>query len=196
MIITLLNQKGGVGKTTTAYLIACALQGAGISVAVEDLDPQRSLTNVIRRTKDLKTLAENPSAKHTIQDLPGHLNIDDPSNMKLVKKALESSDRIIIPSEVSVMSIETSILTAAVTKKYMKKNAKTYILFNKVRSSTTIGKQDQKSLANTIGVESLKNYLPLSSCYEISTHIGYNQSIATNIKFRRIIEQLVLEILS
>lgn len=43
-IISISNQKGGVGKTTTTQALACALKGRGFNVLVIDMDPQANLT--------------------------------------------------------------------------------------------------------------------------------------------------------
>ncbi len=46
-IITFANQKGGVGKTTTAHIVAVGIAKKGYKVLACDLDPQANLTSVL-----------------------------------------------------------------------------------------------------------------------------------------------------
>lgn len=59
MIISILNSKGGIGKTTTAAFMAAELTGRGFSVLTIDLDPQGDLSYIMRAdTENAPTMAE------------------------------------------------------------------------------------------------------------------------------------------
>src|SRR5438132_11717566 len=51
-VIAVANQKGGVGKTTTAAVLATLLSRAGQRVHVVDMDPEASLTSAFGRRDD------------------------------------------------------------------------------------------------------------------------------------------------
>ena len=55
--IAILNQKGGVGKTTTAVNLGAALARAGQRVCILDLDPQAHATTHLGIEPDGKAFA-------------------------------------------------------------------------------------------------------------------------------------------
>ena len=185
MRIALVNQKGGVGKTTVAALLAAALKAAGLQVAISDKDPQGSLSHWAKTVGQIPTFDEMPDAPFVIIDSPGHLDLTSATSRLLLSEVVSTADRIVVVSEMSLFSIRAAVLTAEAVKQLLPENAKAFVLFNQVRKSTLVGQQDMKQLASSIGIPALKNWIPLASCYEQFPALGW--SVVTGADRERVV---------
>src|SRR5260221_6802369 len=128
MIVALLNQKGGVGKTTLATHIAGELAMRGQSVILLDADPQGSALDWTQRRSQQglpRLFSAVGLARETLhQEAPelarraDHVVIDGPPRIAaLARSALLAAERGLIPDDDVIGPIRRAHLRTPVTQR-------------------------------------------------------------------------------
>ena len=108
-IIAIANQKGGVGKTTTAINLSASLASLGQKVLALDMDPQGNMTSGLSVNKD--------EVENTVYDLIiGNIGIEE----CICKEVYENLD--VLPSNVNLSAAEIELIGVD-DKEYILRNA-------------------------------------------------------------------------
>ena len=123
-IIAIANQKGGVGKTTTAINLASCLAEAGKKVLTIDLDPQGNMTSGLGVNKK--------ELENTVYELM----LDECSIKESMVDTVVDGMQI-IPSNVNLAGAEIELLGIE-DKEYILKNAVDYVLIEKKSADSIV----------------------------------------------------------
>jgi len=157
LIISILNQKGGVGKTTLSISLAAALAWRKQRVLLVDADPQGSALDwvAVRGEKDTPFAAVGIPKPILHVELPKMVKnydtviIDGPPRVyDVARSAVNASDAVLIPvlpSQFDVWAAEETVKLLEECATY-KKNLKAAFVINRKIANTAIGRDVAKAL--------------------------------------------------
>ena len=121
MIISVVNTKGGVGKSTSSWYLACAAAAAGYDVHLIDTDQQATLTEWAQfaredealpfefsnmSTSQLEALARRKSTKDKV------VIIDTPPALaSVIDTAIKIADLVVVPMQPSGSEVSRAMKT-------------------------------------------------------------------------------------
>lgn len=180
MIISIQNQKGGVGKTTLAVNISHALAETGALVLLVDADPQGSARDwAAAREAELPFQVVGLDRPTIHRDLPpiaknyDHVVIDGPPRVsELARSAIIAADVVLIPVQPSPYDVWASQETVSLVREasVFKESLKSVFVINRKIVNTAIGRDVNDALS---GYE-----LPVMAA-QICQRVTFAESAAT-----------------
>ena len=179
MIISVQNQKGGVGKTTLAVHISYVLSISASKVLLVDADPQGSSRDWAAAREDEPPFSVVGLDRPTIhRDLPklsqgyDHVVIDGPPRVTdLARSAIVAADLVVVPIQPSPYDVWAAHDVVDLIKEasVFKENLKAVFVINRKIVNTAIGRDV---------VEALRDYsIPVVSS-SICQRVAFAESAA------------------
>jgi len=157
MIIGMLNQKGGVGKTTLSVNLAAAMTRIGSRVLLIDADPQGSALDwaAAREGEPLFSVVGLPRATlhkeiGTIGKGYEHIIIDGPPRVTdLARSAIMASDVVLIPVQPSPYDVWAAdeVVKLIDEARVYKEKLKSCFVVNRKIANTAIGRDVREALS-------------------------------------------------
>lgn len=200
-VISLLNGKGGVGKTTTSVNVATSIARKGYSVVLVDTDPQSSVSNYYIEGKCLFDLAEADSEKdvYKIRKMLSsydYIIIDGAAAITAISAAaVMVSDVVLIPVTPSPLDFSASgaIITVIEARQEMKPITARFLITKKVAMAKMV--EELKEAIATTDVPALRNGTAHRQSYVRSMRDGQTIYDTSDSQAKGEIDNLTKEIL-
>ncbi|HQD69470.1 MAG TPA: ParA family protein, partial [Ornithinibacter sp.] len=114
-ILTVANQKGGVGKTTTTVNVAAALSQAGSTVLVIDLDPQGNASTAL----GIPHHAEVPSVYDVL--------VDGRPISEVVQECADLPGLVCVPATIDLAGAEIELVSLVARETRLQRAVTTYV---------------------------------------------------------------------
>ena len=183
--IIIVNGKGGTGKSTITVGLSMGYGEAKKSVYLLDLDPQKTATEWVERTKPVNVRTEPFEADIQLVDTPAR------SELERHIPSLPQPDLFIIPTTTSPGDQIVAARTFQLIKQYYP-NTPAKLLFNMVMASASDSRIIDE-FAQAIGAERCKSIIHHRKCYAYAQTQGWEAIQKNKIAFNELIN-LALEL--
>lgn len=160
-VITVLQQKGGVGKTTTSVHLAAALASMHphLKIVVADADPQKSSSMWINRGNgkagitvcQVGTDGDGRNLKSELESIEGDVIVIDlpPALEAISLRAAIRADLLLVPTGPSVVDLAATKSAVSICREALELNPnKQFLLIpNRVQNNTSSGRELRGALS-------------------------------------------------